>query len=691
MRAVSRVFAVLGGCALIVVVVGNLVDGNTTEAGWVLIGPAPIFAVGLAGALRGREHLVAAWLLAGGSLDLVSECLGDVALPRVGFASAGWVVFAAMCTGCASQVAGMGLIGLFPTGRPDRTWQRAVLSIAAVLAVLVPVFVLVTSPLTPRDPYGPSPIASPMFQQAARPLSNVANVTYELFVLVVGAGLIMLYLRYRRSPAAERRQVRLALVGLAAGVAVFGAQIALAWIGGQGFGWSAALLVLWIIGLSLVLGSLIIALSPEEMLGIDRSARRSLVNGGLRGLIAIGIVAAAAAVGIVASRYMPAGAAILLAAAVVLVSQPAQRRLERFADRWAFGSRLDGYELLTKFGALLETSPGPDDLLTRLADSICQCLLVQWSRVRLDLAGPADGRQFVGVAGVDANDPAVPALVVPLTYAGEALGAIECGPRRDGPLLDEDRSLLVHLASQAAAAVHNLHLSAQLAARFEVIREQAAELAASRERIARAQDAERQRIQRDLHDGFQQDLVVLTAKLALAREQLRRGDARGNQALDELQHDLGDALVHLREFAHSIHPPVLADQGLLEAIEAQAARMPFEVVIEADPALRGVRFPRHIEAATWYVVAEALTNAVKHAQARQVIVGLAQPNGSLAVEVRDNGCGFDLTAPRGIGLAGLADRIAIVDGALTIDSARGRGTTLRAEVPLGAGQPGGGG
>jgi len=187
-----------------------------------------------------------------------------------------------------------------------------------------------------------------------------------------------------------------------------------------------------------------------------------------------------------------------------------------------------------------------------------------------------------------------------------------------------------------------------------------------------------------LHDGFQQDLVVLTAKLALAREQLRRADPRGNHALDELQRDLGDALVHLREFAHSIHPPVLADQGLLEAIEAQAARLPVEVVIEADPALRGVRYPRHIEAAGWYVVAEALTNAVKHASARQVVVGLAQPNGALSIEVSDDGCGFDPSSPRGLGLAGLADRIAIVNGELTINSTRGGGTKLRAEMPLNA-------
>jgi signal transduction histidine kinase len=200
--------------------------------------------------------------------------------------------------------------------------------------------------------------------------------------------------------------------------------------------------------------------------------------------------------------------------------------------------------------------------------------------------------------------------------------------------------------------------------------------------VAQTQDAERQRIQRDLHDGVQQDLVALTANLALARERLRRGDPRADESLAELQRDMGNLIGQLRDFAHAIHPPVLADQGLLEAIEAQAARLPLEVVIEADPALRGVRYPPHVEAATWYVVSEALTNAVKHAHARRVLVALAQPNGQLAVEIHDDGCGFDQATVRGLGLASLADRMSIVNGALSIDSGPGRGTTLRAEVPL---------
>jgi signal transduction histidine kinase len=273
------------------------------------------------------------------------------------------------------------------------------------------------------------------------------------------------------------------------------------------------------------------------------------------------------------------------------------------------------------------------------------------------------------VAGEPGDREAV--LVVPLPG-----GRIECGPRRDGELVDEDRRLLQQLAGQAAPAVRNLQLTTEL-------RRQATELAESRARVAEAQDAERRRIQRDLHDGVQQDVVVLTAKLAMARERLRRGDDAG-RPLAELQADLGRLLGQVREFAHTIHPPVLADQGLLEAVEAQAARLPLAVVIEADSALRGARYPQHVEAATWYVLSEALTNVVKHAGARQVCVTLRQPGGRLVVEIRDDGCGFDPEVPRGLGLTGLADRVAIARGTLRLVSRPGVGTTLCAEIPVSA-------
>jgi signal transduction histidine kinase len=683
MRAVSAVLAVIGGCALAAAVAIQLAP-DPAGGGWVLVGPGPFYAVGLVWVIRRPGQRIAVWLLASGTMFLLEVCLGDAVLPLVHGWSYAWVVSLVRAWASdGSTVAGIGLIGLFPIGVPQRTAERWVLRIVATVAVLLPVLFLVSNPTAPRGgfPNAAEPvITSPLFVAALRPVGPAVAGLYYTFAVWTVLGVIMLCLRYRRSSADDRRRIRWLLAGamgaLVSAAAIFAVALSLS----ASLFALAVIQVLWIMLLVFVLGPLIIA-TQDGVLGIDQAARRSLVYRTLWVMIAVAYVAAAAALGLLASHYLPVGPAVLLAVGAALLFQPAQRRLERLADRWVFGARLDGYAVLTRFGSMLETSPGPADLLPRLAAAIRDGLGLRWVRVRLDVAASA-GMPTSAAAGIGSDDLAEPALVVPLTHAAVVLGHIECGERRDGPLLDEDRRLLAHLVGQAATAARNLHLTAELSDRLDLIRHQARELTASRARVAQTQDAERQRIQRDLHDGIQQDVVVLTAKLALARERLHRGDPRADESLAELQHDLGDLLIHLREFAHAIHPPVLADQGLLEAIEAQASRLPLEVVIEADPGLRGVRYPQHIETATWFVVSEALTNAVKHARAARVLVALAQPDGHLAVEVRDDGCGFDSSTVRGLGLASLADRISIVHGDLRIDSARGRGTTLRAEIPL---------
>jgi signal transduction histidine kinase len=666
MRAVCVFLAIVGGCALVAEAWMGLATGHPDEAGFVLAGPAPLYAAGLVGVFRRPGRRVAFWLLAGGALFAVGDCLAGAItdLPAVAGSSVAWLVLlVAECVSNLSVVTGIGLIGLFPTGVPQSRGERAVLSVTAVAAVLIPVALMASSQTPPASLYQAAEpgIVSPLFTSALSPVKPALAALQFTFSVWTFLGLVLLYLRYRRSAAADRRRIRWMLVGTGSALLVFVANSVVATFG-SGTVATVAVWVLWVLALLLVFASLAVALSDDGVLGIDRAARRSVIYRMLWLMIAVVYVAAAAALGILASRYLPVGVAMLLAAGAALAFQPAQRRLERLADRWVFGQRLDGYAVITRFGALLETSPGAADLLPRLADAIRLGLELEWVRVRLGVE--------TATAGIDPGTAADAAYLVPLVHAGITLGRIECGPRRDGPLLDEDRRLLAHLASQAATAASNVRLTA--------------ELTASRARIAHAQDAERQRIQRDLHDGAQQDVVALTAKLALARERLRRGDPRTDEPLAELQRDLGDLLAALREFAHAIHPPVLSDQGLLEAIEAQAARLPLEVMIEADPALRGVRYPAHIETTTWYVVAEALTNAVKHARAERVLVALAQPDGHLTVEVRDDGCGFDPLAARGLGLAGLTDRISIVHGALRIDSQPGRGTTLHAEIPLSA-------
>lgn len=686
MRGVCLVLAVIGGCALAAAVAIELATGDPAGAGWVLVGPGPFYVVGLAWVLRRPGQRVAAWLLAAGTMFLLDVCLGDAVLPLVHDWPHAWVVSLVRAWASdGSAVAGVGLIGLFPAGVPKRRAEQRVLWIVAAAGAALPVLFLASNPSAPKGAFpnsGEPTIASPLFVPALRVLGPAVAGLYYTFAAWSVLGVIMLYLRYRRSSADERRRIRWLLAGALGGLVSAAAQVAVALTLSASLFAVVVIGVLWVLLLVFVLGSLIAATSQDGLLGIDQAARRSLVYRALWVMIAAAYVAAAAALGLLASHFLPVGPAVLLAVGATLLFQPAQRRLERLADRWVFGARLDGYEVLARFGAMLEASPGPADLLPRLATAVRDGLGLRWARVCLGLVSADHSLPTAGAAGIRPGDVAEPALVVPLVHAGSVLGRIECGARRDGPLLDEDRRLLANLAGQAAAAARNLHLTAELGERLDLIRRQATELSASRARLAHTQDAERQRIQRDLHDGFQQDLVAAAAKLALARERLRRGDQRADECLAELQQDLGDLLVHLREFAHAIHPPVLADQGLLEAIEAQAARLPLEVVIEADPALRGVRYPPHIETATWFVVSEALTNAVKHARAAQVLVALAQPDGHLAVEVRDDGCGFDSAAVRGLGLTSLADRVSIVSGALRIDSGPGQGTTLRAEIPL---------
>ena len=765
MRVVCVFFAVIGGCALVAATAIEIAVGRPADISWVLLS-APFYVAGLVGVLSGRTgaHVpdpeagnpsaglpgsaspgrasgrdVSAWLLAAGALTLAGACIGDVLddVPGVAYSSGAWVlVLLGDIAGNGSVVAGIGLVGLFPAGVPETRAERGVLGGAAVTAVALPVLgtiVSLTPPVGLFEPAQPGAV-SPLYTPAASSLAPAVSALRYTFAVWVILGLVLLYLRYRRGSAAARRLIRWLLVGWATAVVIFGVLIALSFLT-TGPVATVAILALWGLAVVLVLVSLAAALASGGMLSTDEAKSRTVAYRTLWLLIAVAYVATATALGILASRYLPDWAGMLLAAAAALAFQPAQRRLERLADHWVFGRRLDGYQVITRFGTLLESSPGPTDLLPRLAAAIREGLALRWVRVRLDLAppgvsalpslsGPAAAHAPIGsadvvgsadviesadvigsadpigaadlnghpgaasadgtvaAAGIGLTDAAEPAHVVPLIQSDTALGRIECGPRRDGPLLDEDRRLLAHLAAQAATAVSNVRLNAELADRVTVIERQAAELAASRARLVKSTDDERRRIQRDLHDGPQQDLVVLSANLALARERLRRADLRADDTLAEVQADLAGLLARLREFAHAIHPPVLADQGLLEAIEAQASRLPLEVVVEADAELRGVRYPEHIETAAWYVVAEAMTNAVKHAAATRVRIALAQPGGLLSVEVTDDGRGFDATAARGLGLTGLADRMAIVHGGLLIDSRPGHGTKLLVEIPL---------
>jgi signal transduction histidine kinase len=206
------------------------------------------------------------------------------------------------------------------------------------------------------------------------------------------------------------------------------------------------------------------------------------------------------------------------------------------------------------------------------------------------------------------------------------------------------------------------------------------ELEDSRRRIVEAQDDERRRLERNLHDGAQQRLVALSLSLRLAQAQLRSSPDRAEDLLESSREELAHALEELRELARGIHPAVLTDRGLHEALEALAARTPLPVDVDAPRE----RLPEKVEAAAYYVVSEALANVTKYAKASSVRVQIAQLNGNAKVVVSDDGVG-GADPLRGSGLRGLADRLSALDGTLAVESPPGAGTCIRAEIPLGLG------
>jgi signal transduction histidine kinase len=201
---------------------------------------------------------------------------------------------------------------------------------------------------------------------------------------------------------------------------------------------------------------------------------------------------------------------------------------------------------------------------------------------------------------------------------------------------------------------------------------------ASRARIVAAADTARRKIERDLHDGAQQRLVAMTLEVRMARARVDKDPAAAAPFLDRLGAELSEASAELRELARGIHPAVLTERGLAPAISALADRAPVPVEIVELPE---ARFPPAAEATAYFTVAEALTNVAKYADASHATVRLAQENGELAIEVRDDGKGGAQAAP-GSGLAGLADRVGALDGSLSIESPPGEGTLLRAVLPL---------
>ena len=403
----------------------------------------------------------------------------------------------------------------------------------------------------------------------------------------------------------------------------------------------------------------------------------------------------------------------MLAAAVGAIGYlPVRDRLISWATKSVFGARQAPDEVLRTFGSRMTRAVSMDELLLQLAESLRKTMNLTSAEVFTGMgdvlervasvpdAGPASlvvtarERPVVTRAGISGNawvSVWLPALlegrgdcqlrVMPASHAGELLGLIVAQRPATGEAFSAEHDrVLTELARQVGLAVHNARLDTALQTTLDELRKQADELRESRARIVASGDAERRRLERNLHDGAQQHLVAMAVNLRLARDIFADDPPAATEMLDLLASEIKDTISELRELAHGIYPPLLADRGLGEALQAAANRSPLEVAVRAA----GIgRYGPETEAAIYFCSLEALQNAAKHAPGSRVELRIWEEAGGLLFSVSDDGPGFSQEQARsGHGFVNMADRLGSIGGTVRWESGPGKGSQVLGSIPL---------
>jgi signal transduction histidine kinase len=654
-------YATLG--ALVVRRAGNVI-------GWFLLGNGAVLAVNAAAsayAVLGITHP------------------GTLPAPELVGLLAEWIfvpVFAALVF----------MLGLFPSGTlPSPRWRPF-----AALALLATALAMAGFVVHPRLIALPAPggasltVANPLGIESLGPvLSTVLPGTLNSLgvvgtVLLAGA-FVSLVVRYRSGGRVVRQQIK--WITLAA-VALVVCQVA-ALLGAAATGTGsnpvtiAAFAATPVIVLFGIPALITVAILKHGLYEVDVIINRALRYGLLSAALTAIYVGIVVGIGTLAGY---AGGPLLTAAAALAIAvlfQPLRRRAQLLANRIVYGQRATPYQVLADFAEDMAGQLDADAALERMASVLAGATgavrVEVWVRVGPQLrprvtwppgsAPPA----AVPLTGGDRLPEFGATRAIAVRHTDELLGALTLEKPRNEPVSAAEDKLLAHLASQAGLVLRNVRLTAELQATIDDLR-------ASRRRLVRAQDEERQRIERNLHDGAQQQLVALAIQLAVL-DDAADDPAEVRQLTGDLKDGLHAALDDLRALARGIYPPLLADQGLGAAVRAQAARVPLPVRVEAD----GIgRYRRDAEATAYFCILEALQNVAKYARASCTKVALSCPDGHLEFTVTDDGDGFDTAQPTpGTGLQGMADRLAAAGGTLAIRSAPGLGTTISGRLPAG--------
>ncbi|MDP9301024.1 MAG: sensor histidine kinase [Actinomycetota bacterium] len=552
---------------------------------------------------------------------------------------------------------------LFPDGHlPSPRWRPLLWGTIAFLAAVGVTLIFGQPRLTGSNEN--IDVANPFFVHRVI-LDSVIGL---LFPVVFLASVGSLFQRFRRSAGIERQQIKWVAFGLAfafvtiivGGFVLSGSGVLAAVVAGAGF-----------LAFPVSIG---VAVLRFRLYDLDVVVRKTVVAGVLAVFVGV-VYAAFVAAGSLLVGSNDTTIAVVAAVVLALAFQPVRIRARRFADRLVYGRRANPYEVLTEFSSRVGGAYATEDVVPRMAQILGEGAGAKVARVwlragrelRPSASWPSDAAVSPNVAIDGDVVPSIPgAYAAAVRDRGELLGALSVEMPASDPMTPDKERLVADLASQAGLVLRNVAL-------VEELRE-------SRRRLVAAQDHERRKLERNIHDGAQQQLVALAVKARLARQFVARDPAKTEEMLGQIEAETQAALDDLRDLARGIYPPLLADKGLGSALDAQARKAPFPVRVDAD----GVgRLPQDVEAAVYFSCLEALQNVAKYAGASEAAITITRAPTVLTFVIADDGRGFDpTTVGSGGGLEGVADRLAAIGGTFVLRSAPGAGTTISGTVPV---------
>jgi signal transduction histidine kinase len=561
----------------------------------------------------------------------------------------------------ASGIAYMYAVNVCPDGRllPLRSRRRWLLRIAYGLATFV-LALFVLAGISEGHP------GQPFF-----------TVLFGLLIPLVGVGAQTHRLGQAVDPVVRQqsRLLRWALLPML----VWGATYLVltrtfdgAWVEDVGLAVFPALFAL--VPLALVMGIL-----RYRLWDIDVLVSRTLLSLGLAGFIGFIYVVVVVLLGHGLGPGGSAGVKILATAIAAIAFEPVRERLARFANRLVYGERATPYEVMAEFSDRLGAAISVDEILPRIAEAAVKGVGGVAGQVTAFL--PGGGSRTVEWP----RDHAAAAFPfgLPVTYHGEQVGEIAVAKAHGERLRPEEEELLAALAAQAGLAVNNARLTIELQARLQEISVQATELHASRQRIVTARQAQRQRVVQVIQDRVEARLHTASEMLSDLDDLFEPDADRARERIDALRDECGQALDSLRELARGIFPAILADQGILSALDAYVLQSQLPINVHLEGMDGGERYDPQAEATVYFCVIQALANAGTYASGSTVVISLRAEDGQLVFSVADDGPGVDpQRLHAGADIHEMRDRVEAFGGRLDATASPGHGTTIAGCVPV---------